>query len=118
QRLDDYQRLRQYAVRRGFEVVCPRDADEGRAFYESVDLHVGSRLHAHLLCLSRVRRSWLVRVDGRADGIAESLDFPLCQPDAIESGLEGALAFDFERVREPARRDFATMQRFVETLPR
>jgi hypothetical protein len=117
-RLDDYQRLRQYAVRRGFKVVCPRDADDGMAFYESIDLHVGSRLHAHLLCLSRARRSWLVRVDGRADGIADDLGFPLCQPDAIESDLEGALAFDFEPVRERARRDFAVMQRFVETLPR
>jgi hypothetical protein len=113
-RLDDYQRLRQYAVRRGFEVVCPRDPDAGRAFYESIDLHVGSRLHAHLLCLSRAKRSWLVRVDGRADGIADSLGFPLCRPDE----LEGALAFDFERVRERARADFAAMLRFVETLPR
>jgi hypothetical protein len=117
-RLDDYQRLRQYAVRRGFKVVCPRDPDEGRAFYDSVDLHVGSRLHAHLLCLSRARRSWLVRVDGRADGIADSLGFPLCLPDEIERELEGALAFDFERVRERARTDFAAMQRFVGTLPR
>ena len=41
------------------------------AFYAGIDAHLGSRLHAHLLCLSRGIRSWLVPVDGRALGIAE-----------------------------------------------
>lgn len=112
-RLNEYQRLRQYAVRRGFHVLCPTDADACMAFYESVDMHIGSRLHAHLLCLSRARRSWLVPVDGRSVGMAEFLRFPLCQPDELDANLE----FDFEIVRDQARQGFAVMRRFLETLP-
>jgi len=114
ERLDPYQRLRQHAVRRGFRVVCPADADACMAFYDGVDVHVGSRLHAHLLCLSRSKRSWLVPVDGRSAGIAESLDFPLCRPEA----LPDALGFDFERVRAAARACWPVMRRFAESLPR
>lgn len=112
-KLDDYQRLRQYAVRRGFSIVCPADADACIAFYESVDMHIGSRLHAHLLCLSRAKRSWLVPVDGRAIGMADFLRFPLCSPRALESELD----FDFEAVREQAVKGYAVMQRFIATVP-
>jgi hypothetical protein len=48
ERLDPYQRLRQYAVQRGFRVAAPTSADALLAFYRTVDLHVGTRLHAHL----------------------------------------------------------------------
>ncbi len=112
-RLNPYQRLRQHAVRCGFTVVCPPDADACMRFYDQVDMHVGSRLHAHLLCLSRAKRSWLVPVDGRADGMAEFLKFPLCAPRELESALD----FDFEIVRSQAHDGFKVMQRFVETLP-
>lgn len=112
--LNAYQRLRQYAVRRGFRVICPADADTCIAFYDGIDMHIGSRLHAHLLCLSRARRSWLVPVDGRAIGMAEFLRFPLCLP----SELEAALDFDFGIVHAQAREGFAVMRHFVETLPR
>lgn len=112
--LNGYQRLRQYAVRRGFRVICPADADACITFYDGVDLHIGSRLHAHLLCLSRARRSWLVPVDGRAIGMAEFLRFPLCHP----SELEAALDFDFGIVHSKAREGFVVMRRFVESLPR
>lgn len=112
--LNEYQRLRQYAVRRGFRVVCPADAAACAAVYDTVDAHIGSRLHAHLLCLSRAKRSWLVPVDGRSVGMAAFLGFPLCQP----AELEAALDFDFEIVRERAREGFGVMRRFLETLPR
>jgi hypothetical protein len=55
-----------------------------------------------------------VPVDGRAGGIAESLDFPLCQPDTLSAHR----GFDFERVRARARALFPTMRRFVDSLPR
>lgn len=113
-RLDPYQRLRQHAVRAGYRVVGPATCDELLAFYAGVDVHVGTRLHAHLLFLSRSKRSWLVPVDGRSRGIAASLDFPLCRPDAIDRELD----FDFERVRVRAREHFTTMRRFVASLPR
>ena len=112
--LNEYQRLRKYAVRRGFTIVCPPDADACMDFYGQMDMHIGSRLHAHLLCLSRAKRSWLVPVDGRALGMAEFLGFPLCGPHQLES----ALGFDFETVRTRAREGFKVMERFVDTLPR
>ena len=112
--LNDYQRLRQYAVRRGFTVVCPADADACISFYKGIDMHVGSRLHAHLLCLSRAARSWLVPVDGRATGMAEFLRFSLCGPEELEAALD----FDFEIVRAQALQGFEVMRRFVETIPR
>lgn len=113
-RLDPYQRLRRHAVRAGFDVVCPADTDAGLRCYDDVDLHVGSRLHAHLLCLSRAKRSWLLPVDGRARGIADAFDFPLARADA----LDDVLAFDFERVRTRAREHWQTMKRFLASLPR
>ena len=110
---NDYQRLRRYAVRRGFKVICPADADSCMAFYDNVDLHIGSRLHAHLFFLSQAKRSWLVPVDGRAVGMAEFLGFPLCSPDKMEATLD----FDFGIVRERAQIGFSEMRRFVESLP-
>lgn len=112
--LNEYQRLRQYAVRRGFTIVYPPDADACMDFYGQMDMHIGSRLHAHLLCLSRAKPSWLVPVDGRASGMAEFLGFPLCAPHQLESEM----GFDFETVRTRAREGFKVMERFVDTLPR
>ena len=111
--LNDYQKLRRYAVRLGFKIVVPESADHCLAFYETVDAHLGSRLHAHLLCLSRAKRSWLIPVDGRALGMAEFLQFPLCQPHT----LEAEMGFDFETVRFNARRTFTHMQHFIKSLP-
>ena len=107
-----YRKLRHHAVRRGFRIVAPPDADRCLAFYDTIDAHFGSRLHAHLLCLSRARRSWLVAVDGRAPGMAEYLQFPLCAPEGIEAELD----CDFERVRHNATRTFPVMRQFVESL--
>jgi hypothetical protein len=115
-KLDPWQRLRKHAIRRGYRVVAPRDADSALAFYDGVDVHVGSRLHAHLLCLSRARRSWLIPVDGRATGIAEHLGFPLCDWRELDRALDADV--DFERVRANARAGHAEMLRFVATLPR
>jgi len=114
EKLNDYQRLRQYAVRRGFKVTSPADADAAIVFYNGIDMHFGSRLHAHLLCLSRAKRSWLVPVDGRSVGIAEHLGFPLGGPEALEPALD----FDFEVVRVRAQSSFEVMQRFLGTIAR
>ncbi len=113
-RLNDYQRLRQFAVQRGFQVVCPPDALACITFYGGIDLHIGSRLHAHLLFLSRSKRSWLVPVDGRAIGMAKALGFPLCAPQQLEAAMD----FDFETVRTNARTGYGEMVRFLASLPR
>jgi hypothetical protein len=112
-RHDACQRLRRHAVRAGYRIVVVPDCDALARFYAGVDVHIGSRLHAHLRCLSQARRSWLVPVDGRAAGIAESLDFPLCEPTELGKHAD----FDFERVRRRALALFPVMQRFVRSLP-
>lgn len=108
-----YQRVRLHARRLGFKIVIPKDADECIAFYRGVDAHLGSRLHAHLLCLSLAKRSSLIAVDGRAVGIAGDFGFPLFSANDIADGLDA----DFEKVRERARAGFEVMQRFLSSLP-
>jgi len=110
--LNPYQQLRHHALRRGFKIIAPRDADECLQFYDSIDVHVGSRLHAHLLCLSRAKRSALVPVDGRSRGMAAYLGHPLCSPETLEQGL----GCDFEAVRANALASFATMQKFLSSI--
>jgi hypothetical protein len=109
---DRVEGLRAYARSRGFEVLIPSDADDCMRFYEGVDVHVGTRLHAHLLFLSRNKRSWLVPVDGRSSGIAEALDFPL----PPVANLDRHWDFDFERVRRRARALYPVMQRLTASL--
>lgn len=108
-----YERLRWYAAKRGFRVVSPHTADACIAFYRNIDLHVGSRLHAHLLFLSRNKRSFLTHVDGRTLGMAKFLGFPLCDPDRFDDYLD----FDFEVVRGRARAGFQVMQKFLDSMP-
>ena len=87
---DKVEALRAYARARGFQPVAPADADACIAFYDDIDVHVGTRLHAHLLFLSRNKRSFLVPVDGRSGGMAEFLGFPLPSADDAPAWL-GAL---------------------------
>lgn len=111
---DRVERLRAYARHRGFHVVVPESADACIAFYDGIDVHVGTRLHAHLLFLSRNKRSYLVPVDERSTGIAQALGFPLPLPDTLERNWD----FDFEVVRRHAREHYKTMRQFVESLPK
>jgi hypothetical protein len=109
---DKVEGLRAHARRRGFEVVFPQDVDDCIAFYSEIDVHVGTRLHAHLLFLSRNKRTFLVPVDARPSGMAEYLGFPLPKPEELDRHWD----FDFEIVRRNAREAFCTMQKFTESL--
>lgn len=106
--------LRRHAQSLGFEIVVPDSADRAIRFYQEVDLHFGSRLHAHLHFLSQNKRSFLTRVDARADGISRALGFPLCEP----SEFERYLTFDFENIRTRAREIYRVMRQFIESLPK
>ena len=98
----------------GFEIVVPSNVDAGIELYRDVvDIHFGSRLHAHLLMLSRNKRSFLMPVDERSTGFGEAFGFPLLQADQ----LANALSFDFEIVRQRARHHFETMRTFLGSLP-
>jgi hypothetical protein len=106
---DRIEALRLYARQRGFEIVIPRNADECLRFYETVDFHIGSRLHAHLLFLSQNKRSFLIPIDGRSVGIIEHLGFPAGSAEQLDRLWD----FDFEPVREKARESFLVMERFI-----
>ncbi len=101
--------LRDYAKRRGFDIVVPKEADEALKLYAGVDMHFGSRLHAHLHMLSRNRRSFLTKVDERMTGMARHFDFPICDPARFDDVMD----FDFERVRRRALATHEVMQKFV-----
>ena len=109
---DRVEALRLYARNRGFQIVIPRDVDACIQFYEEVDLHIGSRLHAHLLFLSRNKRSFLIPIDGRSLGIIEHLGFPAGPPEELDRLWD----FDFEEVRNRARESFSVMEQFIKTL--
>lgn len=102
-------RIRRLAVQLGYEIVIPRSHDEALDLYGNVvDLHFGSRLHAHLLMLSRNKKSFLVFVDERMTGMAEGLQFPLCPPQNIGEHLD----FDFEITRRRAQEANEVMRSF------
>jgi hypothetical protein len=93
--------LHAFVARRGMHIARPTSTAEMREVYRECSLHIGSRLHAHLYFLSQNRSSYLFAVDGRAEGFAESLSFPLL--DGSEDALE-------------ARCDFAAVQRAMAGL--
>ena len=111
---NDYEKLRWYATQRGFRIICPSNPDAGIEFYRKVDLHIGTRLHAHLLCLSQAKRSVLVPIDERSSGIAKAFGFDLY----ATAELERALDFDFESVRAHALERYSVMQKFLTSLNR
>lgn len=78
--------------------------------YRECDLHIGSRLHAHLYFLSLRKPSFLTYVDDRMLGFSQMLGFPVCDHDRLGDYME----FDFA----PCWRNMAaiepTMNRFVD----
>ncbi len=108
------QALRQHAARLGYEIVVPKSVDEAYALYESIDFHVGSRVHAHLLFLSRNKRSCLFAIDDRARGLASAFGFRLSTIATIDQDISE----DFEVVREAIRASYGTMLKFTSSLQR
>lgn len=97
------------AMKLGYKVVAPESVESGLRLYRKVDLHIGSRLHAHLLLLSHNKRSFLIPVDERARGAADLFGFSLCDP----SKLDSCLGADFEVVRATVRERYCVMERFL-----
>lgn len=50
--------------------------DDGFSVYDSADLHIGFRVHAHIYSLSRRRKTILIEEDGRGAGVNETLGIP------------------------------------------
>ena len=101
-----------YARKRGVIVIAPRTADEGEEIYNNCDLHIGSRLHAHIYSLSMCKKSFLTHVDGRAEGFAEYVQFPIVDYTSIGN----CAGFDFEIYRRAAIDRYREMAKFTNSL--
>lgn len=101
--------LREYALKKGFDIFYPRDAISCMDFYNTCDLHIGSRLHAHLYFLSQAKKSFLTYVDDRCVGFAETFKFPLCN----YTNFDQHMGYDFEIYRACALSYFEVMKKFI-----
>jgi hypothetical protein len=104
--------LREYAIEQGFKIFLPRSVEDCFRFYNRCDLHIGSRVHAHLYFLSQSKKSFLTYVDDRCLGFAKTLDFPICD----FANLERYCDYDFEIYRQNCLATFVNMQKFVNYL--
>lgn len=104
--------IRWYAKLRGFKILVPKTAEECQDFYNTCDLHIGSRVHAHLYCLGASKRSFLTYVDDRAISFADYLKFPVVKPGRIDQYLD----YDFETYRRNALASYKTMKKFIDYL--
>lgn len=101
--------LRTFAKKNGFKIFIPQSVEQCFDLYDNTDLHMGSRLHAHLYCLSRYKPSFLTYVDDRCLGFSEALDFPICDA----SRLDSYLGYDFSRCQLKIQALNSVMQGFV-----
>ncbi|NTW27560.1 MAG: polysaccharide pyruvyl transferase family protein [Candidatus Moranbacteria bacterium] len=104
--------LHAYAKKRGVAIVMPKTIEEGESIYNDCDLHIGSRLHAHLYCLSMCKKSFLTHVDGRAVGFSEYLNFTIVDHTEISKYLD----YDFEIYRKSAIIHYEEMKKFINYL--
>ena len=104
--------LREYAKHRGFQIFNPQSVDECWSFYKSCDLHIGSRLHAHLYFLSQTKKSFLTYVDERCVGFSKALDFPICDFNTLSKYLD----YNFDIYYDNCIHYYQTMQKLVNYL--
>lgn len=104
--------LRILARELGFTILSPKSIDDAVRLYEDADLHIGSRLHAHLMFLSRNKRSLLTYVDDRMRGFSQYLGFPLSTTQTFDRDMN----FDFEVVRNSAISTLSSMRKFVNSI--
>lgn len=98
----------------GFEVIDASFDLSAIEFYESADLHVGYRVHAHLYFLSVRRPSLLISEDGRGLGQALSLGDPY----ALKAGESGLADRVLQSIDEELKNSFASSDIAVEEIER
>jgi hypothetical protein len=101
-----------YAKSRGFEIFHSGDAEDFLNLYRDADLHIGSRLHAHLFCLSLRKSSFVTYVDERMAGFSQMLQFPICDPGRLGDYMN----FDFNICWQNIEAVKPTLDRFVSYL--
>lgn len=67
------QHMKEWLDSQGVNVVNIAYSDEGFKVYDTCDMHIGFRVHAHIYNLSQRRASFLIEEDGRGWGINHTL---------------------------------------------
>jgi hypothetical protein len=101
--------LRSRARKLGFRIYRAVGVAETEDLYRGTDLHFGSRLHAHLFCLSQARRSFLTFVDGRCRGFSLAFSFPIIDYRSIWDGID----YEFSICRQQVRYHSSVMDKFT-----
>lgn len=99
--------------------------DKMEALYASADMHVGYRVHAHLLCLSQRKASILINEDSRGEGQAKALNTPSLNMDKsgnidhIKAAVEQhfvSKGAGIETSVEAMRETYPVMKQFLATI--
>jgi len=94
-------------------------------FYNDCDFHIGYRVHAHLLFLSKRKPSLLINEDGRGLGMVKSMDLPIFNRDdkninkKIEIQLDMLIKENFSSfnsVFQYIDKNFNEMKRFLNNI--
>lgn len=101
--------LREYARHKGFQIFKPTSIDKCFNLYNNCDMHIGSRLHAHLYFISQTKKSFVTYVDERCAGFSKLLQFPICD----FNHLQRYQNYDFDIYRRNCIKYFQVMQDFV-----
>jgi hypothetical protein len=109
QETSEVMQLREYARHQGFKIFKPKRVEECYKLYNKSDLHIGSRVHAHLYFLSQAKKTFVTYVDDRCLGFSKTLDFPICDPQNFEQYLD----YNFEIYRHKCIDSFQNMYKFV-----
>jgi hypothetical protein len=105
--------FRQSALKLGYELVDTQVVEQAMELYRNtVDLHFGSRLHAHLFMLSQGKRSYVIGIDDRVAGMAEHFEFEAINPADVSSIVISPPVECFARIRDT----YPVMQRFLGSI--
>lgn len=66
-------KMKNHAEKLGYEILDLSFDVENMKIYDSTDLHIGYRVHAHIYCLSHRRPTILIDEDGRGRGVNQAL---------------------------------------------
>jgi hypothetical protein len=106
---DPFVKIRNVAKSLGYKIVPFHSAAQTIEFYKKCDLHIGSRLHAHLYFLSNAKPSFLFGFDYRHKGIAQTFGIQIRESNDFELRKE-----EFEGVGRRIQQGYKVMQKFKE----
>lgn len=106
--------LHTYAEEKSFEIFHSGTTEGFYKFFSDVDVHFGSRLHAHLYLMGQNTTSYLTYVDDRCSGFSEHFDFPIWKPSEFVSH-DG---YNFEHYRSRLLETWPVMRGFLDGVTR